>query len=199
MSTIRKIRFAVWRRILSRPVAKWYLRKKGARFGERPCLVGMPEISGSVRLGDDCTLVSSQLANPLGLFRPCIIQAVNHSGASGHIVVGDRFSASGVCINARMSITIGNDVMVGANATIIDNDFHAHEPHSRSDPMHVPAKPIVINDHVWIGTNAVILKGVRIGKGAVVGANCVVARDVPAGATVVGNPGRIISRGSSSE
>ena len=54
------------------------------------------------------------------------------------------------------------------------------------------AKPVVLEDDVLIGANAVIIEGVRIGKGAVVGAGSVVTKDVPAGAVVVGNPAKII-------
>lgn len=54
------------------------------------------------------------------------------------------------------------------------------------------ATPVTIEDDVMIGANAVVIEGVRVGKGAVIGAGTVVISDVPAGAVVVGNPGRII-------
>ena len=54
------------------------------------------------------------------------------------------------------------------------------------------AKPVVVEDGVLVGANAVIIEGVRIGTGAVVGAGAVVLEDVPAGAVVTGNPARII-------
>lgn len=54
------------------------------------------------------------------------------------------------------------------------------------------ATPVVIEDDVMIGANAVVIEGVRVGRGAVVGAGAIVIKDVPAGAVVVGNPARII-------
>ena len=54
------------------------------------------------------------------------------------------------------------------------------------------ASPVILEDDVLIGANAVVIEGVRIGKGAVVGAGSIVTEDVPAGAVVVGNPARII-------
>ncbi len=54
------------------------------------------------------------------------------------------------------------------------------------------ATPVIIEDDVMIGANAVVIEGVRVGKGAVIGAGAVVISDVPAGAVVVGNPGHII-------
>ena len=54
------------------------------------------------------------------------------------------------------------------------------------------ASPVILEDDVLIGANAVVIEGVHIGKGAVVGAGSIVTQDVPAGAVVVGNPARII-------
>ncbi|WP_249030247.1 2,3,4,5-tetrahydropyridine-2,6-dicarboxylate N-acetyltransferase [Tannockella kyphosi] len=54
------------------------------------------------------------------------------------------------------------------------------------------ASPVIVEDDVVIGANAVVIEGVRIGKGAVVGAGSIVTKDVPAGAVVVGNPARIV-------
>lgn len=54
------------------------------------------------------------------------------------------------------------------------------------------ASPVVIEDDVVIGANAVVIEGVRVGKGAVVGAGSIVTKDVPAGAVVVGNPAHIV-------
>lgn len=53
-------------------------------------------------------------------------------------------------------------------------------------------RPVVLEDRVWVGINATILPGVRIGYGAIVGANSVVTKDVPPMTVVAGNPARII-------
>ena len=88
-------------------------------------------------------------------------------------------------------------------ATIADSDFHPLGPagriadtialsmrgdRSRRPPIDI--RPVVIEDGVWIGWNATILKGVRVGEGAVVAPGALVNRDVPAGAHVAGNPAR---------
>ena len=54
------------------------------------------------------------------------------------------------------------------------------------------AKNIIIEDDVWIGFNCIILKGVRIGKGAIIGAGTIITKDVPSHAVIVGNPAKII-------
>ena len=53
-------------------------------------------------------------------------------------------------------------------------------------------RPVVLEDRVWVGINATILPGVRIGYGAIVGANSAVTKDVPPMTVVAGNPARII-------
>jgi len=117
-----------------------------------------------------------------------------------------RFSLlNGVQILAEKRIVIGSHCLISWNVCIADTDFHPLDPmlrrldaellapggdRARRAPMLV--KPVTIEDNVWIGFNASILKGVRIGTGAVVGAGAVVTRDVPACAVVAGNPARII-------
>lgn len=92
-------------------------------------------------------------------------------------------------------IDVGDRVLLGANVLITDTDFHPLDPAVRRETPQAGARaPVVIEDDVFIGTQAVILKGVHIGRGAVVGAGAVVTRAVPAGAIVAGNPARIVGR-----
>lgn len=73
---------------------------------------------------------------------------------------------------AAQKITIGQDVMIGRNVVIYDSDFHKINNDSS------PSKPVCIQDHVWIASNAMILKGTEVGAGAVIAANTLVTRDV---------------------
>ncbi len=68
---------------------------------------------------------------------------------------------------------------------------HPIHPDSREDLRRF-SKPIVIEDKVWIGSNAVVLPGVRIGFGAVIGAGSVVSRDIPPMTVAVGTPCRVV-------
>lgn len=90
----------------------------------------------------------------------------------------------------RGGITIGNDVFIGPKVNLITIN-HDPDPDNRSATY---GRPIVIEDKVWIGINATILPGVRIGYGAIVGAGSVVTRNVPAMTIVAGNPARIIKK-----
>jgi acetyltransferase-like isoleucine patch superfamily enzyme len=86
-----------------------------------------------------------------------------------------------VHVIAAQSVTIGRDVKIGWDTVIMDTDFHGHSGHPPR------TKPIVIEDRVWIGCRALILKGVHIGRGAIIGAGAIVTKDVPA-MSVVASP-----------
>lgn len=90
-------------------------------------------------------------------------------------------------IFCRNSITIGNDCSISRNCVIRDSDVHYVENKQNS-------KPITIGNHVWIGTNVIILKGVTIGDGTIIGAGSVVTRDIPSGVLACGNPAVVIRK-----
>jgi acetyltransferase-like isoleucine patch superfamily enzyme len=91
---------------------------------------------------------------------------------------------------ARSSIKIGENCRIGPRCVFMDADFHGIKP----DQRHLTGLtvPITLEDNVWIGSDVFVLKGVRIGQDAIIGARSVVAKDVPAGAIAVGNPMRVV-------
>lgn len=95
-------------------------------------------------------------------------------------------------IRCREHISIGNDVSIAYNVLIQDSDYHTMCDENGNAKPHT--LPITVEDNVWIGANAIILKGVTLGKGCVVAAGSVVSKSVPANALVGGNPARIIKQ-----
>jgi maltose O-acetyltransferase len=73
---------------------------------------------------------------------------------------------------------------------LMDNDFHRMEPERRNEQP--PSQPIILEENVWIGARAIILRGVRIGAGSVIGAASVVAEDVPPRSVVTGQKARVV-------
>lgn len=131
----------------------------------------------------------------------------------GKVEIGDRAYIGGGTIICREGVTIGNDVTMAWGVAIYDHNSNAFDWRQRAktvknfydkygksgcyeaiDWTGVISAPIVIEDKAWIGFDAVILKGVRIGEGAVVGARAVVTRDVEAYTVVAGNPARMVKR-----
>jgi acetyltransferase-like isoleucine patch superfamily enzyme len=108
---------------------------------------------------------------------------------SGRIEIGERtFINYGSSIAARESVKIGAHCLLGHYTFVMDNDQHDIVRH-----MELPRSgPVVIEDHVWIGSKTVILSGVRIGSRAVIGAGSIVTRDIPPRCVAAGNPARVL-------
>lgn len=119
----------------------------------------------------------------------------------GYIEIGDYSFISGACIIASDKIIIGNYVFIAGGVTIVDTDFHPLDPGARmmdtiaistiGDKSRRPkfdSAPVIIEDDVWIGFNATVLKGVTIGRGSVIQPGAVISKNVPVGSIVSGNP-----------
>lgn len=108
--------------------------------------------------------------------------------ATAKLDIGSNCFINGALIAAYKNIQIGSGVYIAPMAQI--SDSYAFGLPSASDSEQVAT--IIIEDNAWIATRAIILPGVRIGKGAVVGVGAVVSNDVPAFAIVGGVPAKII-------
>lgn len=141
-----------------------------------------------IKLGNNITLQSPQLATE----------------ENGYIEIGDYSYISSACIAAYTKIIIGKYVFIAGGVTIVDTDFHPLDPAARlADTIAIStvgdksirpkfdSAQVIIEDDVWIGYNATILKGVTVGRGAVIQPGTVVSKNVPAGAIVTGNPAQI--------
>jgi acetyltransferase-like isoleucine patch superfamily enzyme len=109
--------------------------------------------------------------------------------ASGRIEIGNHtFINYGSSIAARASVKIGHDCHLGHYTFVMDNDQHGVVRRMELPQSH----PVIIEDHVWIGSKTVILAGVRIGSRAVIGAGSIVTKDIPARCVAAGNPARVL-------
>jgi acetyltransferase-like isoleucine patch superfamily enzyme len=187
-------------RVLAWPWIRVGFALAGIRWGRRWRIFGMPILQrhrGSrITLGDGLELRSTPRSNPLRPFQPVVL-STRRPGAV--IVVGDDCGATGAVLVADERIEIGNRVLLGANVVVTDTDFHPLDAEARRRaPQDGARAPVIIEDDVFVGTQALILKGVHIGRGAVVGAGAVVTRAVPAGAVVAGNPARVVGTAQAS-
>ncbi len=119
----------------------------------------------------------------------------------GEIVIGDNCVIANASLVCAERLEIGRNVFIAGGVTIVDSDFHPLDPAVRlrdlvalspvGDQRRRPAietRPVYVGDDAWIGFNATICKGVRIGAGATVWPGSVVFADVPDDAVVRGNP-----------
>jgi acetyltransferase-like isoleucine patch superfamily enzyme len=118
----------------------------------------------------------------------------------GKISIGERcYINRHTMIDAHEEIAIGPDCMIGPFCYLTDGD-HARKSDARLADQGMVTAPVVLEDNVWVGAHATILKGVRVGRHAVIGAGAVVTKDVAAFSTVVGVPARKIGeRGAAEE
>jgi acetyltransferase-like isoleucine patch superfamily enzyme len=147
----------------------------------------------------------SRLEPALSIGADCTMDGVHFAvGEEGRVEIGDFCYFTNAVLLCELELRIGNYVVIGWNATLADTDFHPIAPALRvadaiaCSPLGAgrPRPPIerravIVEDDVWIGPNATILKGVRIGAGSVVEAGALVVRDVPPRVRVVGNPAEI--------
>jgi acetyltransferase-like isoleucine patch superfamily enzyme len=136
----------------------------------------------------------------------CTMDGVHFAvGKEGRVTVGDYCYFTNAVLLCELELRVGNYVVIGWNATVADTDFHPISPAERiadaraCSPLgqgrprpNIPRNAVILEDDVWIGPNATILKGVRIGAGAFVESGSLVTRDVPPRARVLGNPAQII-------
>lgn len=157
-------------------LAMVYLRN--CRYGKFVSVNGKPLIQadGIIILGDRVVIWSVFERSKL----------LVHEGAT--LTIGNRTRINGVHISVKKSMHIGNNVRIGPYTLIMDSDFHDVYDPSRDGKV----GGVEIGDDVWIASKATILKGVKIGKGAIVSAGAVVTKDVPPFSLVGGVPARVI-------
>ncbi len=107
------------------------------------------------------------------------------------IAIGANSRINGAYIHAQDSITIGQNCVVASGVNIIDTNGHELYSTDRTVNRDKPEK-IEIGNNVWIGLNAIILKGTIIGDNSVVSAGSVVKGNFPANSLIMGNPATVV-------
>lgn len=146
-------------------------------------------IGSSIKIGRRFSAVSKLSDNSFGIIQRAMVRTISHNAK---ITIGDDVGISGCTISAAKSVTIGNHVLIGSGAVICDTDAHPIEPEKRRLGGGGRSAPVVIEDDVFIGARVLILKGVTIGRGSVIGAGAIVAKDIPPYSIAVGNPAKVI-------
>lgn len=173
---------------------RWEAKFKGVQFEGTAMFLGRPMISvargAKIVLGNGVRVASARRANPLGLAQPSVLRAL---APGANLILGPGVGLSGAVLCAGNSIEIGQQTILGAGAMVVDNDFHAPVGGFDWRGEYVAnSRPIKIGCGVFVGARAIILKGVRVGDRAIIGAGAVVTNDVPARYIAVGNPARIL-------
>jgi acetyltransferase-like isoleucine patch superfamily enzyme len=148
----------------------------------------------------------SSRGDALSIGSHCTLDGVHFAvGGDGRVQIGDYCYFTNAVLLCELELRIGSYVVIGWNASIADSDFHPIAPAQRiadaiaCSPLsggrkrpEILRRPVIIEDDVWIGPNATILKGVRVGAGAFIEAGALITQDVPSRARVMGNPATIV-------
>ncbi len=172
------------------------------------------ELPANVRIGPNSIITSdyafkrfrARRIPALSIGSDCTMEGVHFAiGEEGQMEIGNFCYFTNAVLLCELEVRIGSYVVIGWNAAIADTDFHPLAPAERiadaiaCSPLGagrlrpaIARRPVIIEDDVWIGPNATILKGVRIGSGAFVEAGSLVAHDVPPRVRILGNPAQIV-------
>jgi acetyltransferase-like isoleucine patch superfamily enzyme len=172
------------------------------------------DLPANVSLGPDSILTGdqafrrfhSQHAKAIAVGAGCLLDGVQFAvGVDGQVEIGDNCYFTNAVLLSEQRLQFGSRVVIGWNATVADSDFHPLPPELRwadaeaCSPLaagrvrpSIECRPVIVEDDVYIGPNAALLKGVHIGAGAFIEPGSVVTTDVPRRARVMGNPARIV-------
>ena len=161
------------------------------------------EKNSRINIISGCLVFNQKMSNPdpfigvLKLKKNAIINIQKgFTFFSGHHIIvhdnallsiGSGYANYNLKIRCFNKISIGNNVAISENVTIWDTD--AHEIVGKEGNM---TQPVTIGDHVWIGLNVTILKGVTIGDGAIIAAGSLVNKDIPANCLAAGIPAKVV-------
>jgi acetyltransferase-like isoleucine patch superfamily enzyme len=161
-------------------------------------------VGSNVEIGWTARCANSNGRDTIKIGDNCSIWARLCCGQGGSITIGSYSTIRyKTFVGSATSIEIGRYCIISNNVTIYDHNSHPTDPdirremcergfyHELWDWKFAEKAPVVIEDNVWIGQNALILKGVRIGEGSIVAAHAVVTREVPRYSIVAGNPARV--------
>jgi lipopolysaccharide O-acetyltransferase len=166
-------------------IRSWRWRRRLAAFGRGAGIDAPALVTGGrgIAIGDDVRIWSGSRLEAFNLRDGCV-----------RLSIGDgTVIQPGAHIGAVESVRIGRGVLMASGVYITDHDHDFTNPR---EPVianrRAVAAPVEIGDHAWLGERAMVLKGVRIGEGAVIGAGSVVTRSIPPFAVAIGAPARVV-------
>lgn len=183
----RRVRRMSWFMFKNKFYCEPILRYRCTRVGKNlkmeadiPLIIG----SGKIIIGDNVRIGNRQA----WIVTPNLFETPT-------LTIGDHTSVNySTEISVENSVEIGRHCLIAGETKIFDNNSHSVSYHNNRQMTKADVAPVKIADHVWIGMRSIILKGVNIGRGAVVAAGSVVTKDVPAMTVVGGNPARVLKQ-----
>ncbi len=178
---------------------------KGIKYGKNMKIYDQLRVKmdegAKIVIGDNFTFISGGGYNPI----MSNVQGSLRLNKNAKLIIGNNCGLSSAVLWIRERITLGNNVLVGGGALILDNDCHSLNYQYRNgsirgakgeniDAENILTSPVIIEDDVMIGARCIILKGVTIGARSIIGAGSVVVKSIPSDCIAAGNPCRVIKK-----
>ena len=142
-----------------------------------------------ISIGDNFYFSSGDAVNPM----TSNLQGAVYVEPGAELTIGNNVGMSSTRMWGHDSVTIGNNVKIGACVLITDTDAHPLDYLARRTSNEgTKSAPIIIEDDVWVGAHSIILKGVTIGVRSIIGAGSVVTKSIPFDCVAAGNPCKVI-------
>lgn len=184
MRNICKTLFFVTFRVLKYKFLSDCKKRNGKPIVFHPLLL---KGKGTIRFGRNVQI--GVIASPYFYSHYSYIEARKENS---QVIIGNNVSINNAFSAVAFSkIEIKNDVLIGVNCSILDNDAHDLSPVNRNND-NIKTADILIDDNVFIGNNVTILKGVTIGRNSVIGNGSIVTKNIPENVVAAGNPAQVI-------
>jgi len=187
---LRYLKLNILKSIIS-PIVIVSLKIKGVKVSWNNVFYGFPIVyrdpNSEIRIGNNLTLRSDKSSNLFGTLKKSTIATLKEGAV---LTIGNSCGISAASITSFKKVSIGNNVLIGANVFITDSDWHGIPLEKRAE--NGICKEVIIGNGVWVGANSIILKGVIIGDNSVVGAGSVVTKNLPENVIAAGNPCEVI-------
>lgn len=145
-----------------------------------------------ITIGDDFTCQAGSFASI-----DCTPESKIQVEKNGTLIIGNNVGVSSIVLHCWNSITIEDNVKIGAGCLIMDTNFHSTDAEIRSsneDLVSAKTSPITIRHDAFIGARSIICKGVTIGENSIIAAGSVVVKNVPDNEVWGGNPAKFIKK-----
>ena len=189
---LRNFKINLLKTILS-PLVIFFLKIKGVQLSWDSIFYGIPivyrEPNSKISIGNNVTIRSDKTSNLFGTIKKSTL-ATMREGAL--LSIGNSCGISAASITSFKKVTIGDNVLIGANVYITDSDWHGIPIEKRTEEG--DSEEVNIGNGVWLGANSIIIKGVSIGDNSVIGAGSVVTKNIPENVIAAGNPCRVIKK-----
>jgi len=176
-------------------IARIYLKLHGVKLKQGLCIYSLPLCRrhplATIEIGSNVIISNKLSENMAGITHRSVLWA---SKPGARLIIGNNVGMSGVILCCTTQIIIEDYVNLGAGVMIYDTDFHPIDAYARRvhDKNKIKSASVHICEDAWIGTEAIILKGVTVGKRAVIAARAVVTSDIPDDCIAAGVPAKVV-------